>query len=277
MNDPQTPFFSDLPRDNERVITAEIVEEGRFAAGENPIERVDADPRTLLATIARLQRELAETKERLETRTRHVKSYETLLARQNDELQRTVAEVESYREVERIQQRSLSTLSEELASAREQLARLERECTLLQENQNEGIQRALAAEKEAEELRSRLQRQQRFTLHYKTALERCTGESIPETEPIGGALVSSERPIEPWSESPAESGELVAPMMREENGDDIDEFLAEFEALDLTEPPTRGKTDWPSPVISPYIPKYSTVRVDLPTFLKNRPVERSDS
>jgi chromosome segregation ATPase len=265
MNDPQNSFFADSGSDNETMITAEIVES----------EIITVETAEISRTIARLQQELAETKECLETVNRRLRSCETLLTRQKEELEyergqlrRAIAEVESYRQRERSQQQAIATRSEELAKTREQLARLERECTLLQENYHEQVQRALLAEQEAQELRSRLQRQQQSTLQYKTALEQCTGLTVERTELAEGAIVPSSTPIKPWSIEKSNPEELAIE-------EAIDEFLAEFEKIDFVERSGRGN-DWPSPVILPYTPRYPAIRVDLPLFLKNRSELRSN-
>jgi hypothetical protein len=127
----------------------------------------------------------------------------------------------------------------------------------------------LSAEQEARELRSRLQRQQQSTLQYKTALEECTGLTVERTPPTEGAIVPSSTSIEPWSSERSNPEELASE-------DAIDEFLAEFERIDLAERSRRGRNDWPSPVILPYTPRYPAIQVDLPLFLKNRPELRSN-
>lgn len=281
MNDHFPPFFDDSSIE-EMVITAEVIESESPTADTAGNERSEDLNRALLATIARLERELSAMKEQLETRDRRLRSYETLLARQTEELnrerqqlQRSLAEVESYREVERLQKRSLLALSEELAATREQFARLERECTLLQEESNERTQRAIVAEKEIDELRSRLQRQQRYALQYKAALDQCLGKAVERVSPTDLAIVPKNTSIEPWKDPEAAK---IPPTEPDEGsaGDDIDELLAEFERIESLEPPYRKTADWPSPLISPYTPKYQANRVDLPTFLKNRP-EKSES
>jgi chromosome segregation ATPase len=277
MNDPQTSFFADSCSDNETIITAEIVESEILTAETAEIERINAENSR---KIARLQQELAETKECLETGNRRLRSCETLLTRQKEELayergqlRRAIAEVESYRQRERSQQRAIATCSEELAKTREELAHIQRECTLLQEHYNEQVQRVLSAEQEAQELRSRLQRQQQSTLQYKTALEECTGLTVERTPATEGAIVPSPTSIEPWSSERSNPEELAIVAGTEEA---IDEFLAEFERIDLTERSRRGRNDWPSPVILPYNPRYPAIKVDLPLFLKNRPELRSN-
>ncbi|MEG3438647.1 hypothetical protein V0288_16055 [Pannus brasiliensis CCIBt3594] len=280
MNDNLPPFFDDSAIE-ETVITAEVIERESSTTDTAGIERSDDLNRALRATIARLERELSAMKAQVETRDRRLRSYETLLARQTEELnrerqqlQRALAEVESYREVERLQKRSLLALSEELAATREQFARLERECTLLQEESNEKTQRAIVAEKEIEELLSRLQRQQRYALQYKAALDQCLGKAAERVSPTDLAIVPKNTSIEPWKDPEAEN---LTPAAGDEgaDGDDIDELLAEFERIESLAPSYRKTADWPSPIISPYTPKYTSTRVDLPTFLKNRP-EKSE-
>jgi hypothetical protein len=49
----------------------------------------------------------------------------------------------------------------------------------------------------------------------------------------------------------------------------MDEFLAELETIEPVESLKKKDRDWPAPIISPS-PKYSSFRVDLPTFIKYR-------
>ena len=49
----------------------------------------------------------------------------------------------------------------------------------------------------------------------------------------------------------------------------MDEFLGELETIEPVESLNKKDRDWPAPIISPS-PKYSSFRVDLPTFIKHR-------
>ncbi|HEY9735257.1 MAG TPA: hypothetical protein V6D06_03210 [Trichocoleus sp.] len=65
------------------------------------------------------------------------------------------------------------TLQAELDNTRQRVAQLERECTLLQQRFTEKSNALQQAEATCRDLRSRLQRQQHYTLQFKAALEKC--------------------------------------------------------------------------------------------------------
>ncbi|NJN21430.1 MAG: hypothetical protein HC812_09895, partial [Leptolyngbya sp. RL_3_1] len=86
-------------------------------------------------------------------------------------------------------QRILSeTLQAQLDSSQERVVQLERECTLLQQQQTAKSQSLQKSEETCQDLRSRLQRQQRYTLQFKVALEKCLDMSSPH-----GVTASPER------------------------------------------------------------------------------------
>ena len=65
------------------------------------------------------------------------------------------------------------TLQTELESSQQRVAQLERECTLLQQRFSEKTTALQQAEDSCRDLKARLHRQQRYTLQFKTALEKC--------------------------------------------------------------------------------------------------------
>lgn len=71
-------------------------------------------------------------------------------------------------------QRILSeTLQAQLDTSQERVTQLDRECTVLRQRQGDHTQALEKAEALCRDLRSRLQRQQRYTLQFKAALEKC--------------------------------------------------------------------------------------------------------
>jgi hypothetical protein len=65
------------------------------------------------------------------------------------------------------------TLQTELEASQQRVAQLERECTLLQQRFSEKNTALQQAEDSCRDLKARLHRQQRYTLQFKTALEKC--------------------------------------------------------------------------------------------------------
>jgi hypothetical protein len=115
------------------------------------------------------------------------------------------------------------TLEAQLQTFQTRSQQLEQECTYLRQQNVEKTHQLTAAEDSCVDLRSRLQRQQRYTLQFKAALEKCldtaafhhTSRSIeedtapetvftpalsPDTSPL--VMPRSER-IQPWSASNA--------------------------------------------------------------------------
>ncbi|QQE65907.1 hypothetical protein GFS31_25990 [Leptolyngbya sp. BL0902] len=115
------------------------------------------------------------------------------------------------------------TLQTELESSQQRVAQLERECTLLQQRFSEKNTALQQAEDTCRDLKARLHRQQRYTLQFKTALEKCLkandGQPLPAVasasaspaafEEIQPAAVAQAQPvtmpkaqqIQPWAAS----------------------------------------------------------------------------
>jgi hypothetical protein len=75
------------------------------------------------------------------------------------------------------------TLQAELEASQQRVAQLERECTLLQQRFSEKNIALQKAEDSCRDLKARLHRQQRYTLQFKAALEKCLSMS---SEPAQG-------------------------------------------------------------------------------------------
>lgn len=81
------------------------------------------------------------------------------------------------------QQRVLNeTLKAQLSAGNEQIAQLERECALLRQRDGEQSQALSQAETNCRDLRVRLQRQQRYTLQFKVALEKSLDAAAHRSE-----------------------------------------------------------------------------------------------
>ncbi|MBF2035259.1 MAG: hypothetical protein IGR92_07175 [Leptolyngbyaceae cyanobacterium T60_A2020_046] len=72
------------------------------------------------------------------------------------------------------------TLKAQLETSQERVAHLEQECAVLQKRCQEKTQALHRAEDDCRDLRSRLQRQQRYTLQFKAALEKCLDMSAAQ-------------------------------------------------------------------------------------------------
>lgn len=123
------------------------------------------------------------------------------------------------------QQIRVETLTQQLQASQEQVAQFERECAMVQQKYAEQVALVQQAEHTSRDLRSRLQRQQRYTLQFKVALEKCldvsraqgVGATDATAEEIHGFCSDSldlgrlnrhattdfvkAQPVQPWSSS----------------------------------------------------------------------------
>lgn len=102
------------------------------------------------------------------------------------------------------------TLQAELIQYREKANHFEHECTRLQQTHTDQSQALAQAEADCRDLRARLQRQQRYTLQFKVALEKCLNVSAesrshnfmsaPETQsPERTVSMPRAEDIQPWA------------------------------------------------------------------------------
>ena len=124
---------------------------------------------------------------------------------------------QSHRMAQR-QQILVETLMDQLQHSHEQIAQLERECASAQARSSEQTQLLLQSEHTGRDLRSRLHRQQRYTLQFKAALEKCLDvppataqgfvadlltADVPESPASPVKLnIPRSQPVQPWSAVP---------------------------------------------------------------------------
>jgi hypothetical protein len=110
-------------------------------------------------------------------------------------------------EPERRQRMLVEMIGKKLETYQQRIAQMERECALTQQRYQEKNSQLQEAENACQELRSRLQRQQRHTLQFKAALEKCLdlAESqqyvAPDRSkaPLQIVLAQQAQPVKPWS------------------------------------------------------------------------------
>jgi hypothetical protein len=106
----------------------------------------------------------------------------------------------------------METLNTQLRNSQERVAQLERECASVHQQNVDQAQNLLQQAHQVRDLQSRLQRQQRYTLQYKAALEKSL--EVPATPPTTPTLLSETTanqlankqvtmpkptPVKPWS------------------------------------------------------------------------------
>ena len=164
----------------------------------------------LLQEISVYKQALSEAERQVEGQARRSQSTDQLIVQQAEELSKvqehlayTVAEFQVYQEESQRQQFQVETLAQNSATSQSRTAELERECSLLQENCEEKGHQIKVLEQQLEEVRARLQRQQRYAIQYKTALEQCL--AMPNLNPSSdlsnaiASLTGQVTPIQPWS------------------------------------------------------------------------------
>lgn len=124
-------------------------------------------------------------------------------------------ELESSHRMAQRQQILVETLTEQLQNSHEQIAQLERECAAVQQRASESLQQLSQSEQTNRDLRSRLHRQQRYTLQFKAALEKCLDvppataqgfvadfieepDSAPVTVTPPKVKIPRSQPVQPW-------------------------------------------------------------------------------
>ena len=130
------------------------------------------------------------------------------ISKSREQLTHTVAEIQVYQQEAQKQQLQIETLAEQLAQSQNLLAERERDCVRLQENYQTSHQQVLLMDKQMQELRARLQRQQRYAMQYKAALEQCLATpNLNPSSDITTAIASftgKAAGIQPWSKSGTE-------------------------------------------------------------------------
>ncbi len=183
----------------------------------------------LYKQVEELTSALTESQKALQLQKKRSNVTETMLKQQTSELTVAQKQIESlYQQLEtslqntQRQEALIETYKAQFELSLSRLAQLERECALLQTTHNEQSQHLLQSETACRELRTRLMRQQRQTLQFKAALEKCletpitasqdeltendfndVGEELsPSLKKFRSLFVNTD-PIRPWCADPA--------------------------------------------------------------------------
>ncbi|AFZ34977.1 hypothetical protein Sta7437_1410 [Stanieria cyanosphaera PCC 7437] len=227
--------------------------------------------RKLLKKVFKLEQELAEVTNIVQQQNQRSQNTDTLIAQQAKELNQNqeqianlIAQIEILQQEEQNQKLLNENLSKQLQASQQQIAQLERECVLLQENYNNKAHELLAKEQLAQELDARLHRQQRYTLQYKTALDRYIeyANSSPAESVSTNSIKANNQPIQAWSErSRREANEHPLTVLKSSEPANVTPFK--------NPNAPEKENNWPSPVINTVNtekkPK-SLAAVELPKF-----------
>lgn len=151
---------------------------------------------------------LTESEKALQLQKKRSSVTETMLQQQTSELTAAQKQIESlYQQLDtslqnvQRQETLIETYKAQFELSLTRLAQLERECALLQTTHNEQSQHLLQSETTCRELRTRLMRQQRQTLQFKAALEKCLETPIPTSQEDLTENDFNDTPVEPLSPS----------------------------------------------------------------------------
>ncbi|MEM7063154.1 MAG: hypothetical protein AAF572_08315 [Cyanobacteria bacterium P01_B01_bin.77] len=158
----------------------------------------------LLAKVSQLEESLERSQAALQAEIDHSGN----LPQGDREIVQLVTELEQSNQALQHHQRLNKTLQTELATSRERALRLETEHTALLQQSTAHSQELLQANTNCRDLRARLQRQQRYTLQFKAALEKClsmsagtpnSGVANLDTSGIAAAAMPKTEEIRPWA------------------------------------------------------------------------------
>ncbi len=151
----------------------------------------------LQQTVQNLEKSLTGYQKELKKKDIVLEQKNGEIEKYKNELNQFTNQLEEKQDNKNQQQQLIEKLTLELKESQVQRGRLERECSLLQENYNQQEYQLKEKEKENKELNIRLQRQQRVTLEYKAVLDRhLEGFSHTEYDLIN----PRKSPIKSWSE-----------------------------------------------------------------------------
>lgn len=215
-----------LEQVEERPVQPSLVSGDFYLKVQHQNQELRSQVTELEAALLRSQTSLRAEIERWEAATLaqsgSLESSESLLAQQNQALSgsqvrlgQLFVELENSHRMAQRQQILVETLTEQLQSSHEQIAQLERECAAVQQRSNDNLQQFTQSEQTARDLRSRLHRQQRYTLQFKAALEKCldvppataqgfVADFLDETlDPVVisplKVKIPRSQPVQPWS------------------------------------------------------------------------------
>jgi hypothetical protein len=160
----------------------------------------------------------ARLQEAVQTQEQTIAQYINELTDSQQKITEVFAQLEHAHQSAQRQQIVMETLNTQLRNCQERVAQLERECAGVHQQNVDQAQQILQQTHQVQDLQSRLQRQQRYTLQYKAALEKSL-DVIPTTAPAIPALLSETTanqlaakavtmpkpcPVKPWSATEAE-------------------------------------------------------------------------
>jgi hypothetical protein len=152
----------------------------------------------------------------LQTQEQTIAQYVNELTDSQQKVTEMFAQLEHAHQTAQRQQIVMETLNTQLRNSQERVAQLERECAGIHQKNVDQAQQVLQQDHQVRDLQSRLQRQQRYTLQYKAALEKSLEVAPTTTAPtllsettanqLAAKAVTMPKPcpVKPWSAPAAE-------------------------------------------------------------------------
>jgi len=188
-NPPHKDWVAEPDREKQAIINAEFqqlltLNEELRRANDNLYEQVE-----------NLKLALIESEKSLQWQKKRSSVTESMLHQQNQELAAAYVQIKtlfqqldtSVQTVQR-QETLIESYRAQLEHSQQRIAQLERECSLIQTNYNEQANQVFQSENVCRELRTRLLRQQRQTLQFKAALEKCLEMPVPKEDSLDDSL-----------------------------------------------------------------------------------------
>lgn len=171
----------------------------------------------LMGWIRELERALQDCQADFKAHLHQYKAQEQLLEQRTQavsalkELNNTLnKEVDTQQKAHQRQTILVETLQAQLDSSQERIAQMERDFSQVQRRCSDQAQQLLQAEGLCRDLKSRLSRQQRHTMQFKSALEKSLAVSVNDSDydlgdvdmdsmDSSGELFPRSKPVQPWS------------------------------------------------------------------------------
>ncbi|XTZ09718.1 MAG: hypothetical protein ACQZ3N_05915, partial [cyanobacterium endosymbiont of Rhopalodia yunnanensis] len=143
----------------------------------NLARKLQKQNRELLESIVNLEQSLAESQKQLQEQVQQARRNDFLIAEKTVQVNAIKEQFQTAQKQFQEQQQELNTIIEKLVTTQSKLVSFEHQCTQLKQRYREKADRLDHSEKQIEELQARLQRQQRYALQYKAALDECLSKS----------------------------------------------------------------------------------------------------
>lgn len=190
----------------------------------------------LTQSQAELDREILRSQQAIQ----HQQEQELSLAAAQHRAAQSADELEFVQQTVQRQQIQIETLEAQLESSQQRVAELERECALVQQKQQEQYHQLQESKQACQDLRSRLQRQQRYTLQYKVALKKCLDVPPPRYQNAGESFTVADTPtgfmpkaseIRPWSSPQPTETDSAQPSSPSDHDSDLLAWMQSHPAL----------------------------------------------